>query len=334
MDWARFQQKQPTAAKILMNSFRRDEVAHAYLFEGNKGTGKRETASLFAKSYFCSEADDIEPCNRCRDCRRIDSGNHPDVHVIVPDGSSIKIWQIRALIKEFSYRGVESQRKIYIVHQADKMTPQAANSLLKFLEEPNAMTCAILVTDQVQQILSTILSRCQTVSFAPPPPEEVEAGLQAVDVPEAVKKTAVRLTHDVEEAEALCADESFAPSRRIVIQLTESLRKQPDEVFLFLQDEWHPLFHNKSLLEGGLDLLLLWYRDVLFVKFGQWENIAYTDERERLDEEASELTEERAAGRITAVLDARRRLDANVNPQSVMEQLVWKLQEGSSRCIM
>jgi DNA polymerase-3 subunit delta' len=329
MSWETLKAKQPNAVKILTSSFEKDRLAHAYLFEGPKGTGKTEAAFLFAKRFFCGEASGVEPCGRCSNCRRIDSGNHPDVHVIAPDGLSIKKGQVTDLIKEFSYRGVESRRKIYILHHADKMTTQAANSLLKFLEEPGDMTAAILLTEQVQQMLATILSRCQMLSFSALTPKALEAELPS-DVPEAIKKTAVALTNDVEEAEALCRDEWFAQARTLVVQLTEELRQHPYEAYLFLEEKWRTHFQDKAQLVRGLDFLLLWYRDVLFVGLGQSDEVVFVDERKKLEDEALRLPERRAGAQMAAVLEARRRLDANVSPQSVMEQLVWKLQEGST----
>lgn len=329
MSWETLKAKQPNAVKILTNSFEKDRLAHAYLFEGPKGTGKTAAAFLFAKRFFCEEASGVEPCDRCGNCRRIDSGNHPDVHVIAPDGLSIKKGQVTDLIKEFSYRGVESRRKIYILQHADKMTTQAANSLLKFLEEPGDMTVAILLTEQAQQMLSTILSRCQMLSFSALTPKALEAELPS-DVPEAIKKTAVALTNDVEEAETLCRDEWFAQARTLVIQLTEELRRHPYEAYLFLEDKWRTHFQDKAQTERGLDFLLLWYRDVMFVRLGQSDEVVFVDQHKRLQDEALRSSEERAGAQMTVVLEARRRLDANVSPQSVMEQLVWKLQEGST----
>ncbi|HEX7065180.1 MAG TPA: DNA polymerase III subunit delta' [Bacillales bacterium] len=329
MSWETLQSKQPNAVKILTNSFTRDRLAHAYLFEGARGTGKTEAAFLFAKSYFCQDREGAEPCGVCSNCRRIDSGNHPDVHVIEPDGLSIKKGQITGLIKEFSYRGLESRRKVYILQHADRMTTQAANSLLKFLEEPGEMTAAILLTEQAQQMLPTIISRCQMLSFSALTPKVLEEEL-STQTPEAVRKAAAALTNDVEQAKALCSEEWFAQARTMVVQLTEELRRHPYESFLFLEDKWHPHFHDKSLSERGLDFLLLWYRDVMLIQLGQSEDIIFVDQRQRLEEEGLNTSGKKAWQQMTAVLEARRRLDANVSPQSVMEQLVWKLQEGST----
>ncbi|OVE62162.1 DNA polymerase III subunit delta', partial [Chryseobacterium mucoviscidosis] len=122
--------------------------------EGRKGTGKLDAATLLAKSFFCLE-DGAEPCESCRNCQRIESGNHPDVHVVHPDGLSIKKGQIQALQEEFSKTGLESHKKLYIISHADQMTVNAANSLLKFLEEPSSDTIAVLLTEQPQKLLDT-----------------------------------------------------------------------------------------------------------------------------------------------------------------------------------
>lgn len=329
MSWESLKVKQPNVVKVLASSFRKNRLAHAYLFEGDKGTGKSEAAFLFAKRFFCEEPDGVEPCGNCSNCRRIESGNHPDVHVIAPDGQSIKKAQVTDLIKEFSYRGVESRRKIYILHHADKMTTQAANSLLKFLEEPGDMTAAILLTEQAQQMLPTILSRCQMLSFSALTPKTLEAELSG-EIPRAVRKAAVALTNDVEEARELCTDAWFAQARTMVVQLTEELRRHPYEAFLFLEDKWHPHFQDKKQLERGLDFLLLWYRDVMLFQLGRRDDVVFVDQLERLEAEGGHSSAKRAGRQMTAVLEARRRLDANVSSQSVMEQLVWKLQEGST----
>ncbi|HET7656853.1 MAG TPA: DNA polymerase III subunit delta' [Bacillales bacterium] len=329
MSWETLRNKQPNVVRILTNSFLKNRLAHAYLFEGGKGTGKIEAAFLFAKRYFCESPEGVEPCNACGNCRRIDSGNHPDVHVIQPDGQSIKKGQIQDLIKEFSYRGVESRRKVYLLKHADKMTTQAANSLLKFLEEPGKMTVALLLTEQAQQMLPTILSRCQMLSFSALTPSVLEAELSEEDS-EALRKAAVALTNDVEEAKAMCTDGWFAQARTMVVQLTEELRRHPYEAFLFLEDKWHAHFQDKTQLATGLDFLLLWYRDVLLVQLEQLADVVFVDYKNQLEEEALSSFVERTERQMTAVLEARRRLDANVHSHSVMEQLVWKLQGGST----
>lgn len=328
MSWDTLKEKQENVATVLSGSLRKGRFAHAYLFEGNKGTGKKEAAFLVAKSYFCQETEGIEPCGQCRDCRRIDSGNHPDVHLVAPDGQSIKKDQVTGLIREFSFRGLESTHKIFIVEHVDKMTTRAANSLLKFLEEPGGTMIAILLTEQAQQILATVKSRCQVLSFAPPAPQTIE--LQMADsTAEPIRKIAARLTADPRKAQRLADDAWFAQARRIVIQLTKSLVNPAHHVFHFLAETWFPHFQDRHQLETGLDLLLLWYRDVLHACMGKQAHLVYTDDNEAVMDTAQRLTEAQISTDMNAVLEARQRLNANVRGQLVIEQLVLKLQEGS-----
>lgn len=123
---------------------------HIYLLESREQA--KEIALQLTKSYFCRERTGAEPCNQCADCKRIEKGNHPDVHMVEPDGASIKKHQVEFLQKEFNYRGMETSHKMYIIDEADKMTASAANSLLKFLEEPESPTLAILLTERICSI--------------------------------------------------------------------------------------------------------------------------------------------------------------------------------------
>src|SRR5690625_1469986 len=152
--WEGMKEKQPIIMKMLENSINQTRISHAYLFVGNKGTGKFEIARLFAMSIFCKTRTAAEPCMECSDCRRIMSGNHPDLHTIVSEGASIKKEQIEHLQKEFTYTGLESNKKVYIISQAEKMTANASNRLLKFLEEPSQQTTAILLTENSNSLLS------------------------------------------------------------------------------------------------------------------------------------------------------------------------------------
>ncbi|QOY38292.1 DNA polymerase III subunit delta' [Anaerobacillus isosaccharinicus] len=145
---------QPKVTKLLVNSIQRHRVAHAYLFEGGNGVGKREVSIRFAKSLLCEAT--TEPCGECHHCKRIDSRNHPSLYRIRPDGQSIKVDQIRELQKHIQVKSMEGSKRIYIIEHADKMNVQAANSLLKFLEEPKGEVVALLLTERPNKILPTI----------------------------------------------------------------------------------------------------------------------------------------------------------------------------------
>ncbi|MFA9559766.1 DNA polymerase III subunit delta' [Evansella sp. AB-rgal1] len=328
MTWDIMVKTQPTAVRMLTNSLKKDRLAHAYIFEGPKGTGKKEVAKTLAKTFFCENKSGIAPCLSCSNCKRIDSGNHPDVHVIETDGQTIKVDQIRHLKKEFSYRGMESKKKVYIVENAEKMTTSAANSILKFLEEPDGDSLAVLTTTQLQRMIKTIISRSQVLTFAPLVPEVlvkklIEYGISATDA-----KIVSQITFDLEEGIQLCHENWIAQARAKVIQLINEISLRPKYSFITLQEGWMTFFKEKQDMQIGLDLLMIWYRDVLRFQVGQQEQIVYIDQESSIQEHALSLSQKKLGSNLQAVMSAKRRLDANTAPQLLMEQLLLRLQEG------
>ena len=329
--WEQLEQLQPTVLKMLKNSIRKNRVAHAYLLEGIKGTGKKDLALLMTKTLFCNAlVDEYKPCEACNNCRRINSGNHPDVHKVAPDGLSIKVQQIRDLQEEFSKKGVESARKVYMINHADKMSVSAANSLLKFLEEPNSQTVAFLLTEQPQQILPTILSRCQMLSFKPLSPQTMISQLVENGVDPLKAPLLAQLTNSLEEAYELNVDDWFAQAQKIVLKLYEVLAKNPLEAMVTLQGDWSQHFKDKEQVNRGLDLLLLIFKDLLYIQLDKQEQIIFKAEGERLRPFALKSSGRRLSEQMSAILEAKRKLQANMNPQLMMEELVLKLQGGSS----
>lgn len=327
-NWITLSSYQPRVMKLLTNSIVKDRLAHAYLFEGKKGTGKREVGILLAKSFFCKNLQNYEPCENCSNCKRIQSGNHPDVHLVEPEGLSIKKGQIQALQEEFSKSGVESNKKLYMIVHADKMTVNAANSLLKFLEEPNANTIAILITEQYHKMLNTILSRCQLLSFQPLQPKALEQTLMNSGIPTHIASLVSQLTNDTEAAFDMSKDDWFAQARLKVIKLYEILTTRNGQAPLYIHTEWMNYFIDKEKQETGLDLLLYIYKDVLSVQLGNDEHVIYRDIIQQIKQHALQITQRSVTEKVTSILEAKKRLHANVNPQLLMEQLVLTLQEG------
>ncbi|WP_110114654.1 DNA polymerase III subunit delta' [Bacillus sp. CGMCC 1.16541] len=326
--WDDLEAIQPNALKIIKNSLVKNRVAHAYILEGSKGTGKKETSLLFAKALFCQQLDDYKPCNRCINCRRIDSSNHPDVHFIEPSGLSIKKEQVQYLQSEFTKTGVESNQKLYIVEHIDKMTVSAANSLLKFLEEPGDGTYAILLTEQIHKLLDTIISRCQVISFQALTPESLEQKLIDNDVPESTASILSHLTNSLDEAFQLSEDEWFGLARKLVIQLYEVLTTRPQQALLFIHEQWMSHFIEKEQVQVGLNLLMLLYRDVLTIQVGQEARIVYRHKQEELKMQALQMTQNKAIYQLEVIMKAKNKLNSNMNIQLLMEQLVLDLQEG------
>lgn len=148
----------------LTNAVARNRVSHAYIFHGPPGVGKKTAGFAFARALLCRRGGG-DACGTCDDCSRTERGVHPDLHLVRPDGASIKIKQLRSLRGNTAITSFGEGRQVFLVEQAEKMTTEAANSLLKTLEEPSAGVVFILVTDDPGGMLPTVLSRCQCYRF-------------------------------------------------------------------------------------------------------------------------------------------------------------------------
>ena len=157
-------------------------LGHAYLFYGPSGVGKKLTACSSPKPWYARSAT-AEACDRCASCHTITTGNHPDVVVINPEGTSIRIEHIRAMQRQLGYKPYESQRTVVIIDGCESLTSPAANALLKTLEEPPASALLLLLTSKKDALPLTIISRCQQIPFRPLAPAHIQAILiqQGVD---------------------------------------------------------------------------------------------------------------------------------------------------------
>ena len=147
----------------LIKSLKNNQISHSYMFIGIDGIGKKLIAKEFAKAILCLS--EKKYCNNCKSCMEFDSDNNPDFLYIEPDGNSIKIDQIRELQKKIQEKPIISKNKVYIINNADKMTTEAQNSLLKTLEEPPEFVTIILIGSNENMFLTTIKSRCMILHF-------------------------------------------------------------------------------------------------------------------------------------------------------------------------
>ena len=153
-----------------------NKISHSYLFLGTDGIGKRLFAKEFAKAILCNKQD--EYCNKCKSCIEFDSGNNPDYGEIIPDGNSIKIDQIREMQRKVLESPIISDRKVYVINDADLMTKEAQNAILKTLEEPPKYVTIILIGSNESNFLSTIVSRCLSIRFSNISKNEIEQYLK------------------------------------------------------------------------------------------------------------------------------------------------------------
>lgn len=325
--WSEIEKIQPTASRMITNSIKKGRISHAYLIQGERGTGKEAIATLIAKSIYCEQLTGVEPCQTCQMCMRIDSGNHPDVHRVEPDGHSIKIEQIKDLQKEFTYSSFESNQKVYIISGADTLTLNAANRILKFLEEPNQRTTAILLTENSQSIIPTIRSRCQLIDLKPLHSKHIREQLITLGMTERDAALMSALTNNIDEALEWSRDEWFADGRKLMIQLMEVLIAPSEEAYLFIHNHWLKHFKERTQLERSIDLLLLAFKDILYAHLDKGESMIVFDiNDDRLKQLVLSYSQKDLIQVLHNLLDAKRHLKQHVNSTLVMEQLALQIQ--------
>lgn len=315
---------QENAKKLLQNALRNETVSHAYLFSGPAGSGQMKTALTFAQAIFCTKSQE-DACGECLECRKIDHGNHPDLQLLKPDGASIKIDQIRDLQRAFSYRSGSANPKIYIIDEADKMTVQAANSLLKFLEEPPAPAVGILIADNGRSLLPTIQSRTQRIPFSPLHPDIMLQELASEGIPTPLARCAVSLSSGLDGCREILQQNWFAEMRNVMLQLAkESLGNGSSAVATAGQK----LF--KTGLGEHLDTLFsmfhLWFKDMLYFLHRKHESIVFIDQLDFISRYAHQRSSTQWVAYMDFAADSKKKLRFNANSQLCLEQFLIRLE--------
>lgn len=319
---------QPVIYNQLKKTIKKNQLTHAYLFEGVSGTGKKDMALWIAASLFCQKPIDGLPCQECESCLRVLKQIHPDVIELAPDGLSIKVEQVRQLKSEFSKSGVEGQQKVFIIEDAEKMTAGAANSLLKFLEEPNGRAIAFLLTTAKQRLLPTILSRCQLIHFRNLSKRRLLDELEEKKLPNNQSALLVQLTNSLETALSMNEDEWFKEAAKIGYKWFVQITNKKIESFIFVQTDIMPHFKERNHYLLAIDLLLLAYRDVLKMHYSVIDILAYPQYEEQIRKLAEQFSGEELSRSIEIILQSRKKLESNVNAQGVFEQLTLLLIKG------
>lgn len=306
---------------FLRRTLANNRLAHAYLFEGPEGVGKRLTALALARAVYCLEGNG---CGDCVPCRKIDHNNHPDLQIIEPDGQKIKIEQIRELQRTLSFKPVESSRRICLIDQADKMNAAAANSLLKTLEEPSAETLIILLSARPEALLSTVLSRCQRLPFNRLPQACIESTLIEQRGFGRDEAHIIAALADGSFQLALDRDPDFYLKHRIEI-LKRVTALSPASILPLLELA-KELSAEKETIPQTLELLQAFYRDLLLYIYGQpVECLANIDLQEKIRRVAAQEDTTSLLRKLSALNECQRNLERNVNPQLNMEVLLLRL---------
>ena len=303
---------QDRVVSVLKRSIEMGRVSHAYLFSGIEGCGKRKTALAFVQAVFCGRE---EACGVCSSCRKVAGGQHPDLHMLEPDGAFIKIDQVRGLQKELSYRPFEAPKKACIIDGAEKLNLSSGNALLKTLEEPPGNALMILVTPARSAVLQTILSRCQTLDFQPLSAGLIEERLVRDRFPAEAARVAATLSGGSLRRGIEIATDGVLESRVSFLQRIIALNLKDVSTLFAAAEE---LAADKEGLPGLLELLLSFLRDVLIYRTTP-EAIANADLVQLVAREAARSPEGRIIELIEQLVAMRRMLARNVNARLALE---------------
>ncbi|MGM0370042.1 MAG: DNA polymerase III subunit delta' [Bacillota bacterium] len=317
---------QNTVITILKNALSQNRLSHAYIFTGKKGVGKAQAAFEFAKAANCKAKED-DACDQCLSCRKANNENHPDIKEVMPDETSIKIDQIRELQQEIMYKPYESDKKIYIIHQAEDMTLSAANCLLKTLEEPPSYAIIILLTNNLNKLLSTTVSRCQLIRFRRIPYQLIKDSLVSEYDLSAAKSQLIASLADgrYDYACQLVEEEEELEMRKEIIEFLISF---PGLTKVELFEGVQELLKYKSAANDLLEIMITWYRDLLLLHLEQKDNIINADRLADLKKNLEEFKMIEIE-KIIEIIEETNELikSSNVNLRLALEVMLLKLKQ-------
>ena len=299
---------------------------HAYLFQGEEGVGKEALARTFAAGLQCQSESTDKPCKECVSCRQMESGNQPDVIWVTREKASLGVDEIREqLCNTMDIKPFSSPYKIYLVPEAEKMTEAAQNALLKTIEEPPEYGIVILMTSNISALLPTIQSRCLTLEFRPLSTAVVESYVKEhCQVPDyQARASAAFAQGNLGKAMRYAKSEDFIERKDHIISLLRHVEQMDlSEMLAVIKD----LGTRKDEVRDYIDLMVLWYRDVLLFKATKDINqLLFQDEASYISREASHRSYEKIEEILQAFEKAKVRLRANVNFDITMELMLLAL---------
>lgn len=313
----------------LQSAIAMGKVSHAYIFDGEKGAGKNFLADIFASALQC-ESKEQKPCGICTSCKQSEGRNHPDIiRVTHEKPNTISVDDIRQqLCSDVLIKPYKGPYKVYIVDEAEKLNVQAQNALLKTIEEPPAYAVILLLTTNAESFLPTILSRCVTLHLKPTKDSQVRKYLmEQVKIPDYQADICVAFAQgNIGKARRLALSEEFGQMKDHAIHLVKYIQEMEISELI---DSMEKLTEFKTDISDYLDLLMVWYRDVLLYK-ATWNpsSIVFSDEIHTIRKMATQSSYEGIEKILNALDKAKSRLAANVNFNLTMELLLLTMKEN------
>lgn len=314
----------------LENAIKMDKVSHAYIINGEKNAGKEFIAKTFAMALQCENRQGTESCGECHSCRQALSGNHPDIIFITHEKpGTIGVDDIRRQVNnDVAIKPYKGPKKIYIMNEGEKMTAQAQNALLKTLEEPPEYAVLLILTGNVDSLLQTILSRCVVLNMKPAKDAQIKKYLmETMEIPDYKADICVAFARgNVGKAKLLASSEEFDKVKEEAITLLKYIKEMElNEIVAAIKK----ITEYKFDVNDYMDILSIWYRDVLLFKATHDANLLiFKEEIQHIRKVADKSAYEGIEKIIDALEKSKQRLNANVNFDLTMELLLLTIKEN------
>ncbi len=306
-----FKEQQELIYNILINSINNNKVSHAYLFETNGELDEYNIIIAFAKSLICPQHyTNNKKCGDCTICKRIESNNYTELNFIEPDGLLIKREQLIKVQEEYNKIGIEGEYRIYIIKECEKMNKQTANSILKFLEEPVPNVIAILVTNNINKVLDTIISRCQHI--------KLHKNNKLTNTLENVCNLICKTKSDKENFILKEENQKIASN---IVNFVTYYEKNKLNTLIYIKEKWNDLYNTKELVDNALNLMTIFYFDVLKLKFNT-NNYFFNDFLDELKIVAFLNTEKDIIRKIEILIKNREYLKCNLNLNLLINRIL------------
>lgn len=313
---------QEFAKTAFTNQIINNKLSHAYIIHGPDGTGKSIFARYMAACILCTGHN--KPCGLCPSCIKIKASNHPDFKVVSKDKKSIGVDDIRCLIEDINTKPYEGDKKVILIKDAQDITLQGQNAMLKTLEEPTISTTIIMLTDNINAIIDTIKSRAQLLPF-----NRISQNL--------VKEFLLNNEIDIERAELFSklsdgiignalkfTNEEYINLRQQTINIACECSKSNETPFQFVDY----FIKNKDRINDILDILTTWYRDIIVIKLtNNKDSIINMDYYNLLVEQSHLLSYNRLSNNIEIINNTKVKLKGYSNYQLTIEVMLLKFQE-------
>lgn len=307
----------------LKKSLQTGKISHAYIFYGEKGSGKKAMANIYARALQCEKHGD-EPCNACTSCKQARGMNQPDIIYVQHEKPKIiSVDEIRSQVnRDIAIKPYSSRRKVYIIDEAEKMNPEAQNALLKTLEEPPSYATILLLTSNLEALLQTIRSRCVTLTFQPVLDVEIQRYLmKEIQVPDYKASICAAFARgNIGRAKELAASAEFEALKDDTIKFMQTIsEKSISDLAAFAKEK----ADKDADTEGFLELMQMWYRDVLLYKStGNSQSLIFKDDLNSVKRMALKSTYEGLNRVLEGIEEAKMRLLGYVNPELTLEWLL------------